>query len=670
MSDGQDVLAELLRASRKCWRISDGRGTHASGTASGAATRRDQVLLAVPGESGAPAAVLLRFDDRAQTAAGTFELTPAFAASGAAAAPGSIALVARAGALPMIASFTCEPWPTWRLRGDGFLIERSLRMVEGHAALLATWRLIEGENVRVVVAPLLAARELRALQRESPEFRGVAQGIPGRVRFETRQGFPSVSLWHTGAFVPARTWQRGLAYPLDVFDAGDPDARRAPSAEDAYVPGWVQATLAAPDATLHVAVSIEEHLFRSLASEQRLGAPPARTIADCFAVLDDDARRVRAMWRHATARGADFTARQAAAAHGGEGEATARRHEALVPQDDPVVAPLADALLEARLERPGRAGAVGHWASGVERGADTLRVAAALVSLRAMEPARAIARGFLEYLDEGLAPESFAPDGSPRYGDPEASLWLVHVVDLLVRRASVAAEASAFLRDTAWPALEGVAQHLRSGSRHGVHCDREGFLWSGEGERALARADHNALWYHALVAMAQLARLVGRREHGAFYLAWAHELQRGYAERFWDETCGCLFAALTPEGPVRGVSPSQLWAAALSPMLLAPERAQRLVATVERELLAREGLRDSPGGSGDDPAWLGVWATATLRAHARSPEAIARVRERYAMLARTLEERGAAALSPVAAAELLLAWVEEIDHAASVPALS
>ena len=70
-----------------------------------------------------------------------------------------------------------------------------------------------------------------------------------------------------------------------------------------------------------------------------------------------------------------------------------------------------------------------------------------------------------------------------------------------------------------WPALEGVLQHLRAGSRHGVHCDRDGLLWAGEGAEARAHAGTNALWYHALVAMAQLGKLLGRRENAAFYLA-------------------------------------------------------------------------------------------------------------------------------------------------------
>src|SRR5258706_13074160 len=93
--------------------------------------------------------------------------------------------------------------------------EREYRVIEGHAALLATWRLLEGGPVRLHVAPLLVARSLAGLQSETPEFRGAVSGIPGRVRCLTLEGYAPLTLWHGGAFMPARAWQRGLAYPYD-----------------------------------------------------------------------------------------------------------------------------------------------------------------------------------------------------------------------------------------------------------------------------------------------------------------------------------------------------------------------------------------------------------------------------------------------------------------------
>src|SRR6185436_13411071 len=197
---GQDVLPSLLRASARSWRLSDGRGALSRGTASGAATRRAHALLSAPAVGphvAWPAVSLLRFDDRARLADGqVLELTPAFML--AQRAGGKPMLTARAGSLASCESFAETPWPRWRL--------------------------LEGGPLQVHVAPLLVARSLEGLQAETPEFRGAVTGIPGRVRCLTVEGYAPITLWHGGAFMPARAWQRGLAYPYDGRrDLDDPD---------------------------------------------------------------------------------------------------------------------------------------------------------------------------------------------------------------------------------------------------------------------------------------------------------------------------------------------------------------------------------------------------------------------------------------------------------------
>ena len=673
MQPGQDVLAALLDTSARTWRLSDGRGSLARGTASGAATRREHALLSAPGIgpcTDRPAVALLRFDDRVTPEGGpAVELTPAFSLSSRADGPPLIS--ARATVLPLLESFAELPWPRWRFRGDGWLLEREYRLIEGHAALLATWRLLSGGPVRLHVAPLMVARSLEGLERETPEFRGATTGIPGRVRCGTVEGYAALTLWHGGAFMPARAWHRGLAYPCDVHvDAGDPDRGAATPSEDAFLPGWVQRELAEPGAALHIVASPEESLFRNLASEQRLGTPPARTLADCLAMLDLAEGERRARWHDAARAGAEHTLRTAAQARAARRAVNAKsgapvpeaEPSSLGPRDAELVARLASRLHDALHERADRTSVLTDPARALERGPDALRVAAGLVTLREFDRARDIARGYLAYLDEGLAPESFDVAGMPIYGSPESSLWLVHVVDLLARRDDDTDRTLVFLKQGAHASLEGVLQHLRAGSRHGVHCDPDGFLWAGEGDAARARADLNALWYHALVAMSQLGKLAGRREHAAFYLAWARELQRAFVERFWDDESSSLLHELTPDGrALRAVSPSHLYAVSLPPMLLPPELSVRLVRTVSRELLATRGLQPRPGDGTPEPAWLGPWAAATSRAHGRDAATTRRVRavlERWCVAG----EADAHEISARGAADLLRAFVEELDH--------
>jgi hypothetical protein len=645
MPPGQDVLTDFEHASRHEWLMMDGIGGHAAGTASGAPTRRTHALLAAASAQGAITALVLRFEEKLALGSSVHDLAAAFVAGHA-----------RAGAFSQLESYSEDPTPRWRWRfDDTTVVEKTLRLVDGHAALAATWTLVAGTGVKLSVAPLLTAREPRGLFRETPDFRGAASGVPGRVRLETVPGRPGVTLWHNGVFLPARGWARSLDYPLEF--ASEDDGTAPEQHEDAFLPGWVQAELSSPGATLHLVLSPEEGLFRALASEGRLGAPPAKTLHDCLGTLDRGARERRSSWRRHALTGADLTARQASSAHGGSAAAIARRPEPLVDEGDVLATTCAARLLESTVRRAGRVTLAPRTPGTPERGSDVLRAAAALVTLRAFEPARQIAQGYIEYLDEGLAPESFDPaDGTPRYGDPEPSLWLIHLVDLLARRSSVPPASDPFLRDRAWPALEGVLQHLRSGSRHGVRCDRDGLLWSGEGDDARARAGTNALWFHALVAMAQLGKLLGRRENAAFYLAWAHELQRCFAERFWDEHTSALFESLGPDGARRGVSPSQLLAVSLPPAILPPATAARLLATLERELLAPGGLRARPDEPLADAAWLGAWAAATTRTRGRDAETLARLATRLTRAA------AGPVLDPLAAAEILRAWIEEADR--------
>jgi predicted glycogen debranching enzyme len=326
--------------------------------------------------------------------------------------------------------------------------------------------------------------------------------------------------------------------------------------------------------------------------------------------------------------------------------------------------------------------------AGGERGAETLRAVPALITLRAFEPAREILRGFVDHLNEGLVPESFDPvEGRPRFGEAAPSLWLVHAAELLTRRS----EDLELVRDTLYPAVEGIMQAYRSGTRHGIQVRPDGLLSAGEGEAASRPADLNALWFHALVAASQLARLAGRKENGAFYLAWAREHQKRVLESLWDEDRGCLYEAATDTGFRPGLSPGQLLAVSLSPSLLPPPLAERLVARIERELFTPLGLRDSPAASTASPAWLGAFITAYLRVHQRSAAAQTQVRAWLETLRGELEatsaghlpevfpaprrgdaaaRRADAAITPppqpvsvLAAAELLRAWVEEVDRA-------
>jgi hypothetical protein len=437
----------------------------------------------------------------------------------------------------------------------------------------------------------------------------------------------------------------------------------------------------APGTALHMVIAAEESLLRLLAERDRLGTPPPRSLAGCVAALAAGERRRRDALTHAARAEAAVTAHDAwASRHPDE---TPPAH--VLNPGDAWVARLAHGL---ELWQAGVAGT--HTAPtdyAAHGGAAAMRAVRGLVALRRFEPARDILLALGQMVRDGLVPSDFDANGWPRYEAPEASLWFVLAAELFARRTGE----HEFVRRSLLASLEQVIERFRAGTKLGVGLRDDGLL--GAGDDGAARADLNALWYAAQAAMGQLAKALKQKQSGAFYLAAAREQHVRFNEALWDEPLGAPYVALGPAGPVRGLEPSSLLAASLSPPLLAPERARSLLAAIERELLTPAGLRVAPGESRIQPEWLAHYLTALVRAHGRGAAAQERARAALSRLEAVIDRCGAGQLpeafesddagvfdtaplqvagepvSLAATTELLRFWIEELDHAEdAVPA--
>jgi len=657
MPRGQDVPRPS--PDRREWLLTDGAGGSALGTASGVPQRRTHAVLHATGDSG-PITLLLGFDERLLIERETFVLfaDPADPSQEPASAG-------------EIESFEAIPWPSWRVRCGEAVLEKSLFMLDGHHALALTWRHVQGPGGRLRLGPLIVARPPGALQRATPEMRGVGRGIPGRVHLETLEGQPGLTLWHGGTFLPIRQWRRSIRYSLD------PAARPTP-VEDAFIPGYIDCALA-PGEVLHVVAATDETLFRTLAVEGRLGTPPPATLSECVRQLEQRETTRQSQLSSACRRGAEETARQAAIARGREPSPAQARNDVWIER-------WSRSLGRGVASRAGRITLLDGFPLASETATRTLRALPAWIALRAFDLTRSVLRGYVDYLDDGLVPAGFGPDGRPLEGDPIASLWLVSVAERLARRSE----------DVDWaqrvmPSLESILHFFRNGSAHGPRVDRDGLLAIRVGEGIEKPALLNILWYHAMVAMAALARFTGRREAAAFYLAWARQHGQSFNDTFWDEAAGCLHPVVGEEGPRAGFGRDQLFALTLTPSILPSERAAALLERVESDLDPPWGRRPEPAAGWIETEWIPLFYSALLRVRGREPAMFDRVRAGLSALESRLESQAmddvpewiaddpslgvrsrvpapgpGPAVSMVAAAELLRLWIEDVERPAEV----
>jgi predicted glycogen debranching enzyme len=220
------------------------------------------------------------------------------------------------------------------------------------------------------------------------------------------------------------------------------------------------------------------------------------------------------------------------------------------------------------------------------------------------DDARGILAAYAAAMSEGMLPNRFPDSGEmPEYNTVDATLWFFEAIRSYLEYTGDLD----FVRETLYPKMrEAMDWHFR-GTRYGIHLDRsDGLLACGApgvqltwmdakvGEwvvtpRAGKPVEIQALWYNALCIMAELAHNFG--DTGGLYALIAARIRWNFLPKFWNEAAGCLFDVVDGEQKDASIRPNQIFAVSLRHMLLTPETARQVVATVERELLTPRGLR-------------------------------------------------------------------------------
>ena len=531
------------------WLEADGLGGFASGTISGSRTRRYHALLLAAATPPTGRQVLVNgLEVWLDTPRGVIALSCQRYAPE----------VVHPDGASRIASFSAEPWPTWRYQiGDGLEIEHEILVRHGAPVALASWRLVTpADGVRLRVRPLLSGRDYHALHHENPAFEFAPRTRDGeRLVFAPYPGLPAVELLANAEYEHAPEWYRGFLYAQER-------ARGLDAVEDLASPGILRFDLSSGSATLF------------LATEGSLdGAGDVSALAK--RVRTEEARR-RARFPSPLHRAADTYVVQR-----GEGCTIIAGYP---------------------------------WFTDWGRDTFTALRGLCLAGGR-LDDAGAILREWAGSVSEGMLPNRFPDAGkAPEYNSVDASLWYAIAVGEYLERRK-ADRSAPLLR----AAVETILDGYTRGTRYGIRADSDGLLAAGIPGVQLtwmdARIDDwvvtprvgkpvevQALWLNALA-------IAGRWQPR--FRATLDAGLKSFAARFWNESAGALYDVVdvdhrrdTADASFR---PNQILAVGGLPLaLIEGERARRIVDEVEARLWTPFGLRSlAPGSPGYAPRYEG-----------------------------------------------------------------
>lgn len=487
------------------------------------------------------------------------------------------------------------PVPSWQWQpAEGVKIQKQVWMPKSYNAVCVAYTLLEAPSqtsVRLELVPLLAWRNYhqemaasgvsitalwcetnRCLRLRLPAIEGVTQSpIPLVLRLRSRddQPFPNA------AFSSNPCWYYHFLHPREA-------ERGLDFSEDLYSPGSFSISLH-PKQTVVVQCGVEP----------LPDVAPQKTL-----------------------------------------EEIQQSHIQLIakapPNEDPFEAQLLLAS-NAFLVRPpnGRSTIIAGYPWFTDWGRDTMIALPGLCLVPGhIEMARSILLSFATFVDAGMIPNRFPDTGSqPEYNTVDASLWFVTAA----WRTFKAQPDEAFLKQI-WPALQNILEGYKKGTRFNIHVDsRDHLLYAGaEGvqltwmdakvgdfvvtPRIGKAVEINALWYNALMCMADLAVRLHKTQEALLYTQEARQTMASFQTRFARKDQWGLYDVLDtpPHGtPDPSIRPNQIFAISLPFPVIPPTTplAKTVLDAVQEKLWTPFGLRTlAPEDPNYHPRYEGnVW---------------------------------------------------------------
>ncbi len=558
------------------WLVTNGRGGYASGTLSGAATRRYHGLLiaAMP----APLGRLMMFNHLLE-----YLRLPSFRTvqfGGEERVGGRLEIHGT----EHLVEFRLEAGlPVWRYDVDGFILERRVFMPYRQNTVYINYRLLEGKDTcRLKLRPAVNFRGHDDPIADLPRQNYVLTAVDHRYELKGgRPNFPALKLWLYGqqsAFTLYAQKLPDILYRIEM--------RRGYDFKGAlWSPG-------------HFRVDLEQGKEATLVASTEDWETALALAPDVALAAERERRRRLVQTAQPTVRrglGAELVlaADQFIFRPGGRGPAEARARAA----GDEVCSVIAGY----------------HWFT--DWGRDTM-ISLEGLTLTTGRHAEAgyILRTFAHYIRDGLIPNLF-PEGEAEglYHTADATLWFFHAIASYVQVTGDRETLRLLL-----PRLVDIVEHHRRGTRFGIGVDpADGLLRQGADGYQLTWMDAkvgdwvvtprrgkaveiNALWYNALCLLEHWLRQENEGADADDIASQAERARRSFNERFWYAPGNYLYDVIDgPHGDDSALRPNQIFAISLPHAVLDQRYWQPVVGAVREHLLTPVGLRSLAPGHPD-----------------------------------------------------------------------
>jgi len=548
------------------WLATNGLGGYASSTLAGLHTRKYHGLLVAPMTPPHRRMVLLsRVEESFFFAGGRYSLSSNEY-------PGTV----HPRGHEYLRAFNHDPFPRWGYQGDGWTVEKSLRLIRGQNTVVLCYTLLGGkESIDLELRPLFALRGIHELAYQWNGKLIAEEKSRRHHRIAATARTPEVFFAHDGAFQSQPYWYLNTIYRRET-------ERGYGGLEDLWSPGLIRSTLN-PGQSLHVVCSSDPIDF----DEAVITAERQYNNKTTHALQSDTV-----------------------------GDEIVQR-----PVADPTLAALfsaADQFVVADKQQQSAVVGTYPWPSPPVRSA-LHSIAGLLLIPGRFDEAKNLLQQMFDKVRNGIAPSDYPEDGSAaRYLAADTSLWLIYAVGEYLRYSG---DADTVLKQWFEPAVD-ILKTYRGGTDLGIAVDSSQLLSSKSAGIGTSWMDAqvngwvvtprqgkpvelNALWYNAHCEVAAWAERFGKADLAAELATHARTIKTSFNAVFWNEAAGCCFDVVDDHGRDPSIRPNQLLAIALPHAVLAGEFVASVMDKARTHLLTPVGLRTL---SPNDPAYRGRYA--------------------------------------------------------------